>query len=105
MKPYRPYLTILYLSAFSGMTYMSIRENDTSMMIIIGIMYFILWLYCFITNLLTDYVKESNKIVWTISLIFLPPTAILFDDIKSTLKIEKKEEEKEINYNEKVINI
>lgn len=101
MKPYRPFLTILYLSIFTSMTYISIKKDDISMMIIIGILYFILWLYCFITNLLTDYVKESNKIVWTISLIFLPPTAILYDDIKATLQIEKNNIENE----DKIINL
>ena len=28
MKPYRPYLTILYLSVFSGMTYFSINDTE-----------------------------------------------------------------------------
>ncbi len=88
MKPYRPYFTIVYLIIFIGLTTKSILETDITMMIITGLLFCILWVYSFISNFLTEYKKESTKLIWTLALVLMPISAIFYDDIRETLKIE-----------------
>ena len=39
---------------------------------------FFLWVYAFIKTLISEFYNNTNKIIWIIVLLFLPPTALLF---------------------------
>lgn len=57
-------------------------------LIISFITFGILWLYCGISVLTSDFKKENNKTIWIILLIFIPITAFLYPDLK---KIQTKQ--------------
>ncbi len=46
--------------------------------IIIYLLVFILWIYAFIKTLMSEFTNSTNKIIWIIALIFVPPSVILF---------------------------
>lgn len=46
--------------------------------IIIYLLAFIFWVYAFIKTLMSEFDNNTNKIIWIIALIFLPPSVILF---------------------------
>ena len=46
--------------------------------IVIYLIGFALWIYAFIKTLMGEFKSKTNKIVWIIALIFLPPSALLF---------------------------
>lgn len=51
-------------------------------LIISFIAFGILWLYCGISVLTSDFKKENNKTIWIILLIFIPITAFLYPDLR-----------------------
>ncbi len=45
---------------------------------IVYVIGFLLWVYAFIKTLMSEFKNNTNKLIWIIVLIFLPPTALLF---------------------------
>jgi hypothetical protein len=70
--------------------YNDFKISDNTIVIISGmtILFFILWSYCILSVLKNSFKKDSDKIVWMIALIIIPPTAIFYLDIKD-LQIQK----------------
>ena len=99
-KAFIPKIAITFIFIFGMILYLGIRDiiNNpsenilTKELIVImfsgGILFTLLWCYCVISVLKNNFKKDSNKIVWLLALIFLPPTAIFYPDIKE-FQIEK----------------
>lgn len=101
-KLFVPKIAIAYIIIFGTLIILAIRDimNNpkedilTQNLIVLlfsgGIMFSMLWCYCVVSVLKNNFKKDSNKIVWLLALIFLPPTAIFYPDIKE-FQIEKEE--------------
>lgn len=48
------------------------------MMIVFYIVGFFIWVFAFIMTLKSEFKNNTNKIIWIIALLFLPPSALLF---------------------------
>lgn len=46
--------------------------------IIIYLLGFFFWIYAFVKTLMSEFENNTNKIIWIIVLIFMPPSMLLF---------------------------
>lgn len=96
-----PKITIISISLL--MILSSIIEEIGNLIIII---WAISWIYAIISVIINDFIKENNKIVWILILIFIPPLSLFYLEMKDKQIIQKENiniytagEEKNININ------
>lgn len=77
-EKYFPKVLLILFVSFITITALNFEIG----LIISFIAFGILWLYCGISVLTSDFKKENNKTIWIILLIFIPITAFLYPDLK-----------------------
>lgn len=83
-EKYFPKVLLIFFGSFILLTSFNFGVG----LIISFIAFGILWLYCGISVLTSDFKKENNKTIWIILLIFIPVVALLYPDLR---KIQTKQ--------------
>lgn len=89
-REYKPIVlvsTMLYFGVLIYCMFYFYYAFDIFLGLII-ISYGMIWVYAILSVVANDFKKDSNKIVWIIALIFIPPICIMYPDIK-LLQVEE----------------
>ncbi|AXH10050.1 putative membrane protein [Malaciobacter halophilus] len=89
-KPIWLIIIILMNIGFIGFYFYSNNiELNEIMILVMLLMNFLFWLYSFVSVLIKDFKKDSNKIVWFFALILIPPTFIIYLDLENKITIHE----------------